>query len=520
MTRCGLYIRVSTDMQKERGESLSVQLKRLTAYVESKGDWVISERYEDAGISAKNTNRPEFSRMMSDVENGKLDAILCTKLDRLFRNTRDFLDTADYFDEKNINFVCLDGNIDTSTASGRVYSTMRAAFAQFERETTAERVRDVMKSRAEQGKWNGGPSPYGYRNENKQLIIDEKESLVVKKIYDLYIKHKSLRFVTHKLNTDGIKTRKNELWAVTSVKRILTNPLYYGVLVYNKRSHSYKGELKHNTKDKYIRGQGTYPTIISKELFDTVQIIIKQQTKTAPRKNAKYLLAGLVYCAECGSRMHGQRSKENHTYYRCYGHLQKGIAKCSGKNAIRVDTLDRLLIKQLKKSKINYNDLKESVKNNAEFSNKDADSIKEKLQALESQLKKAQIKRQKMFELYEEGSISKKDFLERKTLTDNDEAFINKEIEELKARLNKVDINLYDLESTLALCNDMKEVYDELDFIERKELLNNLISEIKVDKHHIDYTLQVLPKVFKDISNLGKCINLDGTDRDSWPPPA
>lgn len=513
LTRCGLYIRVSTDMQKERGESLSVQLKRLTAYVESKQDWVVSEQYNDAGISAKNTNRPEFSRMMSDIENGKLDVILCTKLDRLFRNTKDFLDTAEYFDEKNINFVCLEGNIDTSTPTGRVFSTIRAAFGQFERETTADRVRDVMKSRAEQGKWNGGPSPYGYKNVNKQLIINEKESLVIKKIYDLYLKHKSLRSVTHKLNNEGIKTRKNEFWATNSVRRILTNPLYYGVLVYNKRSHSYKGELKWNTKDKYINGKGNYQTIISKEMFDAVQIIIKQQTRNAPRKNSKYLLAGLVYCSECGSRMHGQKSKLNHRYYRCSGHMQKGVAKCSGGRDIRVDTLEKLLIGQLKKSKIDYNNLKESVKANAEFSNKDADSIKEKLQTLESQLKKAQIKRQKMFELYEEGNINKKEFLERKSLSDNDEVFINKEIEELKAKLNKVDIKLYDLASTIALCSDLKEVYDELDFFERKELLNNLISEIKVDKHHIDYTLQVLPKVFKDSSDLGKCINLNGTDK-------
>ena len=512
MTRCGLYIRVSTDMQKERGESLPTQLRRLTAYVESKQDWVVSEKYEDAGISAKNTNRPEFARMMLDVENGKLDAILCTKLDRVFRNTGDCIRTSEYFEEKNIDFICLDGEIDTSTPTGRVYYTVRAAFAQFERETTAERVRDAMKSRAEQGKWNGGPSPYGYRNENKLLVLDEKESLVVKKIYDLYLKHKSIRCVTLKLNNEGIKTRKNEFWAVNSIRRILTNPLYYGVLVYNKRSHSYKGDLKWNTKDKYIRGKGSYQVIVSKEMFDAVQIIIKQQSRIAPRKNAKYLLAGLIYCSECGSRMHGQKSKLDHTYYRCSGHMQKGVAKCSGGKDIRADFLEKTLIGQLKESKIDYNDLKESVKDNAEFSNKDADSIKEKLQTLESQLKKAQIKRQKMFELYEEGNIDKKEFLERKTLTDNDEVFINKEIEELKAKLNKVDIDIYDLDSTIALCNDMKEVYDELDFVERKELLNNLIGEIKVDKHHVDYSFQVLPKVFKDSSGLGKCINRDGTD--------
>ena len=301
--KCGLYIRVSTDMQKEKGESLDVQLKRLRAYADSKEAWSMVEIYRDAGVSAKNTNRPEFNRMLEDIEQGKIDVILCTKLDRLFRNTRDFLNTTDEFEKKNIKFVCLEGNIDTSTPTGRVFSTIRAAFAQFERETTADRVRDVMRSRAEEGKWNGGISPYGYYSEDKKLKINTEESKIVKDIYILYIEHRSIRHIVHNFNASGIKTRKNELWSPTSIRRILTNPFYYGIVTYSKRSRTYSGELRKSKKS--IFSIGKHPSIISKEFFDNVQTTIKQQTKDAPKANAKYLLTGLVYCGICNSRMHG-----------------------------------------------------------------------------------------------------------------------------------------------------------------------------------------------------------------------
>ncbi len=296
MIRCGLYIRVSTDMQKERGESLDVQLKRLNAYVDSKENWAVAEMYKDAGISAKNTNRPEFSRMKSDIEQGKLNVILCTKLDRLFRNTKDFLDTSDYFEQKNIMFVCLEGSIDTTNPAGRVFSTMRAAFAQFERETTAERVRDVMKSRAEQGKYNGGISPFGYIAEDKKLVINLQEGELVKEIYSRYIENRSILAVTHKLNNEGKKTRKGELWAPVSVRRILTTSTYYGEFVYNKRSNTFRGELRRNGQEKYIRGMGSHEPLISKETFDQVQEIIRQQARFTPRKTSKYLTSSITKC--------------------------------------------------------------------------------------------------------------------------------------------------------------------------------------------------------------------------------
>ncbi|MDD5546868.1 MAG: recombinase family protein [Candidatus Omnitrophica bacterium] len=514
MMRCGLYIRVSTDMQRERGESLDVQLKRLEAYVTSKEDWSVVAMYKDAGISAKNTNRPEFIRMMDDIEAGRLDVILCTKLDRLFRNTKDFLDTTENFERKNVMFVCLEGNIDTSTPAGRVFSTMRAAFSQFERETTAERVKDVMCSRAEQGKYNGGIAPYGFLSENKSLRVNSLEADIVREIFSFYLEHRSILYVTHKLNEDGIKTRKGGMWAPTSVRRILTNPCYYGEVVYNKRSHTYRGELRHNPVERYIRGAGAHQPLITRELFDKVRDIVRQQSKIAPKANAKYLLTGLVYCSRCGVRMHGMLyTKPNgakYAYYKCSGHTQKGNAQCSG-SSIRADSLESLITGNLKNLSIDSNRVKKSLEETVISNDKGAEATREQVRVLQAQLDKAMAKRQRIFELYESGNITKSEFLERKQLVDVEEAGIAKRLGVLRDKPTSLDIDYYDIDSTIGLCQDMKEVFDELDMPDRKELLRNLLSEIKIDKHFVDYSIQIPPKIISRAQDSGLCVDSSDT---------
>ncbi len=513
--KCGLYIRVSTDMQKEKGESLEVQLKRLRAYADSKENWSMVEIYRDAGVSAKNTNRPEFNRMLEDIERGKIDVILCTKLDRLFRNTRDFLNTTDEFEKKNIKFVCLEGSIDTSTPTGRVFSTIRAAFAQFERETTADRVRDVMRSRAEEGKWNGGICPYGYYSEDKKLKINTEEAKIIKDIYSLYLEHRSIRRIVHNFNASGIKTRKNELWSPTSIRRILTNPFYHGIVTYSKRSRTYSGELRKSKKS--IFSNGKHPSIISKELFDNVQATISQQTKEAPKANAKYLLTGLVYCGICNSRMHGMvHHKPNtvHSYYRCSGYLQKGIAKCSG-NAIRVGDLEKSIIEKLKNFSVEHNELEEALKDLTSVNSDKSDTMKEKINFFKNRLIKIQAKRQKIFELYEEGNINKTDFLSRKALIEEEEVLVNKEIDALENKTSSADFDFYDLEHTLGLCKDMKEVYDELDLPDRKDLIRSILAEVKVDQHHIDYSIPIQPKFISYAQDSGLFVESSDTGRDS-----
>jgi len=158
--RVAIYCRVSTDIQEDRGSSLENQQARCEAYINAK-DWELAGTYVDVK-SAKDLKRPEAQRMFHDIEAGKIDAVIITRLDRMFRNTRDFLEQTDFIQQHDCMFICMDADIDTTTPTGRVFSTMRAAFAQFERETIADRVTEGMRSRATRGLWTGGPPPYGY----------------------------------------------------------------------------------------------------------------------------------------------------------------------------------------------------------------------------------------------------------------------------------------------------------------------------------------------------------------------
>ncbi len=173
--KSAIYIRVSTDIQDERGTSLPTQEERCRAYAQSKG-WKVAKVYSDVE-SAKDLNRPGLTQLLIDAERKNFQTVIIMKLDRMFRNTKDFLEKAEFFEEIGVQFVCLDGDIDTTTPAGNLFGTMRAAFAQFERETIAERVKIGMKSRAEKGLWNGGPVPFGYKKNGKGLEIDEENAL-------------------------------------------------------------------------------------------------------------------------------------------------------------------------------------------------------------------------------------------------------------------------------------------------------------------------------------------------------
>ena len=279
--RCGLYIRVSTEMQTD-GNSLSTQKKRLCRYVADR-DWTVAKVFTEAGLSAKNTKRPALQRMLTWARNNKIDVVLVDKVDRISRNLVDLLNLIRDLRTWSVAFVSASQVFDTSTSAGNLMLNVLGSVAQFEREITGDRIRENMFERAGQGLWCGGVAPFGYRvnRQTRVLQVVKKEARTVKAIFSEFLKIRTLSGTWHNINSQGRVTRRGKAWPCVSIERILRSPTYIGTLCYGKRRT--QGDRRFTTsKDKWIMVPHAHPAIIAEKVFKKVQTILKKNSTTKP----------------------------------------------------------------------------------------------------------------------------------------------------------------------------------------------------------------------------------------------
>ncbi len=353
--RCYTYIRVSTEMQVD-GYSLDAQKDRLTKYAKYQKMEIVHE-YCDAGKSGKSvTGRPEFTKMLQDVAGQKddVDYILVFKLSRFGRNAADVLNSLQRIQDFGVNLICVEDGIDSSKESGKLTITVLSAVAEIERENILVQTMEGRKQKAREGKWVGGPAPYGYQLDkpNESLTVDPYESEIVKIIYDKFA-HTSMGAdaIAEYLNNHGYmknKSRDFELAYFTrsTVKNILDNPVYTGKIAYGKIvTKKVKGTRdkyqRVSTKD-YLLADGKHAAIIDEETWNAVREKRSETglpwVKTHSLEH-EHILSGLIKCPICGAGMvgsvHRYTSKKTGKirdtfYYRCLNrrHLEDG-RKCN-----------------------------------------------------------------------------------------------------------------------------------------------------------------------------------------------
>lgn len=345
MKRCGLYIRVSTERQAKVEEgSLKNQDQLLTQHIElkskiSQGNWIIVERYIDEGKSAKDTQgRPAYLRMIQDIDKGRIDTILCTALSRISRSTRGLLDMVDYFREKNVDFICLKEDFDTTTAQGKCFLTIMGALNEFEREQTSERTRANMLARAERGLWNGGQLlGFDLNAEKKGYIIpNEKEKAIVNLCFNTYLECGSVlktceivnpkEYHTKEYSTRNGKLHTGKKFSYTPMLALLTNLAYIGKREINKKwMHKPQESLPEEKRYKTV--DAVWEAIVDTEKFYKVQKLLKENLQhkyngAKPTRHFYLLNGGILYCHKCGSQMegrscYGNRRKKIYYYYCC-----------------------------------------------------------------------------------------------------------------------------------------------------------------------------------------------------------
>ena len=301
----GLYPRVSTEDQSRFGHSLDEQKERMLKLCDYK-NYEVYKVYEDAGISAKDMNRPAFQEMIQDIKDGKINKIIVHKLDRLTRSIKDLEEICTFLDQNNCSLESISEDINTSSANGKFFIRMLTILAQLEIERTSERTKFGMIGAVKKGHFVGR-APIGYDKVDKKLVINDIESEVIRRIFDLYIKGMAANAITKLLNEEKVLNRK---WIPTLVDRILSNEIYIGNYVHRK---TIQGE----EPQKFI---GVAPAIIEEEIFNIAQIQKRKNLKNYKRKQT-YIFMQCIKCPKCENIMGGCSSKshtgEKHCYYQC-----------------------------------------------------------------------------------------------------------------------------------------------------------------------------------------------------------
>lgn len=343
-----LYCRVSTDEQAREGVSLQEQEERLKAYCKAMGWNVEPVLFIDDGYSAKDMSRPQLEKLIKQVKENSISRVMVTKLDRMSRRLLDLLQLIDMFQQYDVSFISISESFDTNTPSGRLTLQVLGAVAEFERERIRERVFDNMYHAASKGKWLT-QSPYGYKLEDKELIINEDEAKIVREVFNDYLE-KGLGYyaIAKKLNEQGIPSKQNKEWSIRSIKLMLTNPVYKGTLMWNRKDSS-KKKREEKSEEEWVVVDDCLPSIIEKEVWEKVQQKVDSK-QIAPRaQSSPHLLGGLLKCGNCGSGMSiGWSGSKNKRYrvYRCSANKNKGT--CTSKQ-YRADDVEKWFLEGLRR---------------------------------------------------------------------------------------------------------------------------------------------------------------------------
>jgi site-specific DNA recombinase len=332
--RCAIYTRKSSDEGLEQDfNSLHAQREACAAYVlsqASEGWTLLADHYDDGGISGGTLERPALQQLLADIADGRIDIVVVYKVDRLTRSLLDFAKLVDSFDRAGTSFVSITQSFNTTTSMGRLTLNMLLSFAQFEREVTAERIRDKLAASKAKGMWMGGMPPLGYKPAGRTLAIVEPHAAIVRNIYQRYMELGTVRLLADALSQEGnrVPLRKagtgraygGALFSRGQLYAILRNPIYVGDI-------PHKGKVF----------PGNHPPLIERGEWEAVQRHLSGQVKgTRQRGRAAQAspLAGKIFDAEGEPLLAAHTTRKGDTRYRYY--ISKALHYGSASTGLRM----------------------------------------------------------------------------------------------------------------------------------------------------------------------------------------
>jgi site-specific DNA recombinase len=349
--RCAVYTRKSTEEGLDQEfNTLDAQRDSAEAYIHSQAHegWVcLPDRYDDGGFTGANMDRPALQQLLTDIQAGKVQAVVCYKLDRLSRSLLDFAKMMELFDRYRVSFVSVTQLFNTTTPMGRLVLHILLSFAQFERELISERTRDKIAAARRKGKWSGGMPLLGYDVDPRgsKLVVNKAEAVRVRAIFALYLRHQALLPVVAELERRGWRTkawttrrgraRGGKLFTRTNLYNLLTRVAYVGKVRYRNEVH-----------------KGEHTAIVEPVVWNQVQALLRRHGRREPERVAPAaLLQGLLRCLPCNCRMSptyvvGGAGKR-YCYYVCSHAQRRGWQQCPSKS-LSASAIERFVIDQVR----------------------------------------------------------------------------------------------------------------------------------------------------------------------------
>ncbi|GLB30059.1 serine recombinase [Lacrimispora amygdalina] len=516
-----------------KGESVENQIEMCKEYIATKLSQANNAEitvYEDEGFSAKNTDRPQFQQMLRDIKLNKPEYVVCYRLDRISRNVSDFSSLIEDLNNHNISFICIKEEFDTSKPMGKAMMYIASVFAQLERETIAERVRDNMLMLARTGRWLGGTTPTGFTSEKiQEIVIDGKiktacklkdnpeELKIVDCIFEKFLELRSVSGVSKYLIKQGIQSRTGKIFSLLGIKEILQNPVYciadedawayftelhadicfnksecsdkYALLAYNKRDYRKKSAPRQDV-EKWIVAIGKHKGRVSGKKWVAIQNILKDNvptgTKPAIMHNDYSLLSGLIYCDKCKSRMFAKqrssKSTNNELYdYICNNKLRGGMdfCDCQNINGQQADDLVCEYLMQYTNESSGIYKLLERLKHDLQ-----GQTQKNPVAAIEDKIKKCNSEIENLINTLSHGNLGAA-FIERVnskiTELDNELTSLKEEQNRLQKDTNNIADRKIQVDMLSIALSSFKDNYNMLSMEEKRTLIKLMVKKIVWD---------------------------------------
>lgn len=518
----GIYARKS--VYSDKSDSIESQIKICKEYAQNNFKVTTIVEYEDEGFTGANTDRPGFSHLMQDILSKKIDLLICYKIDRISRNVLDFSKTFNILQENNIQFVSVKEQIDTSTPLGRAMMYICSVFAQMERETTAERVKDSMIELAKSGKWAGGKAPIGYRRErilingkhHTVLVKSESELPFLNMIFDTFLEGYSLGGLETYFRNAGVKSLNGKYLSSTQLFQILKNPHYtsatkevydyfeslgctmavererfdgkHGLIVYGRTKGGKTKIHSVNPPNMWIVSVGLHEPLISAEKWLAVQARFGQNMIDRKRKHEVGLLKGILRC-KCGYAM-GVQHKVDKIYnlvydnYYCSQRNRKGPEFCDMR-MVSVDELDAKIIEILKQISIDKKLLEKYIKaDTTPIITKDKNTTKKEIESTKKKIENLTSILQDNFD----SSAAKYIIAEIEKL-DKRIASLNYELREIEFKEQDSKRQKDNIDAIYQRICEYIDKFDSLSYESKVKFLKEIIKECTWDGQKLNITI-------------------------------